>query len=101
MVTKYPFDRPKKVIDNEKKRITKPLTPQSGFVVRDLSVIIMLIYCEFLRKFCRLLQQPVGLRKYLRVQIGRAADIVTGANGYALKAEISFMLRKCKAFLVF
>ena len=39
MVTDYPFDRPKKVIDNEKKRITKPLTPQSGFVVRDLIVV--------------------------------------------------------------
>ena len=40
MVTEYPFDRPKKVIYNEKKRLAKSLTPQSGFVVRDLSVYI-------------------------------------------------------------
>ena len=41
MVTKYPFDRQKKVIYNEKKRSAKSLTPQSGFVVRDLNVVVL------------------------------------------------------------
>ena len=40
MVNDYPFDRPKKVIYNEKKRITKLLSPHSEFVVRDPSVIV-------------------------------------------------------------
>ena len=38
MVNDYPFDRPKKVIYNEKKRITNLLSPHNGFVVRDPSV---------------------------------------------------------------
>ena len=38
MVNDYPFDRPKKSIYNEKKRLTNLLSPHCGFVVRDLSV---------------------------------------------------------------
>ena len=42
MVNDDPLDRPQKVTYNEKKRLTNLISPHCGFVVRDLSVYLVI-----------------------------------------------------------